>query len=208
MVLVPHPDVMTVESRVSRSGSMAGRIRRVALHMGVDLVERPTENDEASLGEVRLPDGCPEWMLEAALMRELRPQHILFLCVANSARSQLAEGIARSLAPDGERVSSAGSVPTSVRPQAVAVLREVGIDISHHTSGYIDDVQRPVHAVVTLCAEEACPVWLEKAWRLHWALPDPAGVEGSDEEKLAAFRAVRDELVVRLGVLFTGDTPA
>ena len=112
------------------------------------------------------------WRSEAEALRALAPDHILFLCVANSARSQLAEGIARSLAPPEVRISSAGSVPTTVRPQAIAALREIGIDASAQTSTGIDDVERPVDAVVTLCAEEVCPVWLEDAFRLHWRLPD------------------------------------
>jgi len=99
-------------------------------------------------------------------------------------------------------ISSAGSVPTSVRPQAVEVLREVGIDIGGQSSKGVDEVERPVDAVITLCAEEVCPVWLEDATRLHWGLPDPAAVEGSEAEQLEAFRAVRDELMGRLRVLF------
>jgi arsenate reductase len=142
------------------------------------------------------------WEADAALLREAAPRHILFLCVANSARSQLAEGIARSLAPPGVRISSAGSVPTSVRPQAVEVLREVGIDISGQRSKGVGEIEGPVDAVITLCAEEVCPVWLESARRLHWGLPDPAAVEGSDLERLDAFRATRDELLRRLRVLF------
>jgi len=101
------------------------------------------------------------------------------------------------------RISSAGSVPTTVRPQAIAALREIGIDASAQTSTGIDDVERPVDAVVTLCAEEVCPVWLEDAFRLHWRLPDPAGASGSNEDVLDAFRGVRDELVRRLSVVFT-----
>jgi arsenate reductase len=81
-------------------------------------------------------------------------------------------------------------------------LREIGIDISHHTSTGLDDVERPVDAVITLCAEEVCPVWLEHAWRAHWGLPDPAEAVGSEEERLEAFRSVRDELRRRLGVVF------
>ena len=132
----------------------------------------------------------------------LSDRHILFLCVANSARSQMAEGIARHLAPRDVRVSSAGSIPTSVRPQAVAVLREIGIDIGEQRSKGVDAIERPVDVVITLCAEEVCPVWLGSAERLHWALPDPAAVEGSEEQKLEAFRGVRDELLGRLGVFF------
>jgi arsenate reductase len=132
---------------------------------------------------------------------------MLFLCVANSARSQLAEGLGRTLAPADVRISSAGSAPTSVRPQAVAVLAEIGIDISHHTSGGIDDVEPSVDTVVTLCAEEVCPVWLGHARCLHWGLPDPAAVEGTEAQRLDAFRSVRDELRTRLGIVFHGRAP-
>ena len=145
----------------------------------------------------------PEWMIEAALLRAIRPRHILFLCVANSARSQMAEGIARSLAPAGVRVSSAGSAPSSVRPQAVRVLKESGIDISGHISKGLDSIEAStVDAVITLCAEEVCPVFLGKAMRLHWGVPDPAVENGNEESKLAAFRKVRDELKRRLELLF------
>lgn len=143
-----------------------------------------------------------DWMPEAQRLRAAAPRHVLFLCVANSARSQMAHGIARSLAPADVKVSSAGSEPTSVRPQAIAVLAEIGIDIAHHRSRGMDEVERPVDAVVTLCAEEVCPAWLGPALRLHWGLPDPAAVEGTEEEKLQAFRGVRDELVRRLSVVF------
>ena len=143
------------------------------------------------------------WIAEAEALRGLRPRHLLFLCVANSARSQLAEGIARSLAPEQVRISSAGSAPTSVRPQAIEALREIGIDITHHTSTGLDDVERPVDAVITLCAEQVCPVWLEHAWKVHWGLPDPAEAVGSEDERLEVFRSVRDELRRRLGVVFT-----
>jgi arsenate reductase len=142
------------------------------------------------------------WEADASLLRDAGPRHILFLCVANSARSQLAEGIARSLAPQGVKISSAGSGPTSVRPQAVEVLREVGIDISGQRSKGVDEVEGPVDAVITLCAEEVCPVWLEAAHRIHWGLPDPAAVGGDEEARLEAFRSTRDELMRRLRVLF------
>jgi protein-tyrosine-phosphatase len=128
---------------------------------------------------------------------------VLFLCVANSARSQLAEGIARSLAPAGVTVWSAGSAPTRVRPEAAAVLAEIGIDISTHRSKHVDEVPaEQVDVVITLCAEEECPLFLGQAERLHWGLPDPAAVEGSTEERLDAFRAVRDDLGRRLTAWF------
>ena len=143
-----------------------------------------------------------EWRAEAEALRRAAPRHVLFLCVANSARSQMAEAIARSLAPAEVRVSSAGSAPTAVRPEALAVLAEIGLDASGQRSKGVDDVERPVDAVITLCAEEVCPLWLEPAARLHWGLPDPAAVQGTREERLEAFRAVRDELQRRLVVLF------
>ena len=142
-------------------------------------------------------------MDEADALRALRPRHILFLCVANSGRSQIAEGIARSLAPAGVTVSSAGSAPEAVSPYSIRVLREVGIDISGHRSKRVDEVDAStVDAVVTLCAEESCPVFLGKAHRVHWALPDPAHAQPDERSQLAAYRAVRDELLSRLRSLF------
>jgi arsenate reductase len=115
----------------------------------------------------------------------------------------MAEGIARSFAPQGVTVSSAGSAPASVRPQAIRVLNEIGIDISGHRSKGLDSIGAgSVDAVITLCAEEICPVFLGKAHRVHWGLPDPAGVTGTEETRLDAFRSVRDELLLRLKVLF------
>jgi len=144
-----------------------------------------------------------DWRTEAAELRAMQPRHILFLCVANSARSQMAEGIARSLAPQGVKVSSAGSSPASVRPQAIQVLKEIGIDISGHRSKGLDSIDAgSVDAVITPCAEEVCPVFLGKAHRVHWGLPDPAGVTGTEETRPNAFRAVRDELRRRSKVLF------
>jgi arsenate reductase len=144
---------------------------------------------------------APTWETEAAELRALRPHHILFLCVANSARSQMAEGIARSLAPAGVKISSAGSAPSKVNPLAIRVLAEVGIDTSGQYSKSVTDIPPDdVEAVVTLCAEEDCPVFLGKARRYHWGLPDPGGA--TDEEKLQAFRAARDELKRRMAVVF------
>ena len=134
-----------------------------------------------------------------------RPRGLLFLCVANSARSQIAEGVARSMAAPDIKVWSAGSRPTSVRPEAIAVLREVGIDISHHRSKAVAEIPAAeVDTVITLCGEEECPVFLGKATRLHWGLPDPAAVQGSEQERLNAFRSTRDELHRRLEALLAG----
>jgi len=127
---------------------------------------------------------------------------ILFLCVANSARSQMAEGIARTLAPAGTKVWSAGSRPTGVRAEAIAVLKEIGIHISEQRAKAVAAIPAAeVDTVITLCGEEECPVFLGKATRLHWGLPDPAAANGSEAERLDAFRKVRDELRRRIADL-------
>lgn len=131
---------------------------------------------------------------------------ILFLCVANSARSQMAEGIARPLVAPGARVWSAGSKPTQVRPEAIAVMHEIGIDISSHISKTVSDI--PLHAVdtiVTLCADEVCPFVPGAVRRLHWGLADPAAVDGSLGDRLAAFRKTRDELRHRFEAFLAGE---
>ena len=127
---------------------------------------------------------------------------LLFLCVANSARSQMAEGLARARFGDRVRVSSAGSAPATVNSFAIAALDELGIDISGHRSKSVDKIDpASVDLVVTLCAEEVCPAFLGNARRLHWPLPDPAGAAGSDAERLDGFRSVRDEIARRLETL-------
>ena len=128
---------------------------------------------------------------------------LLFLCVANSARSQMAEAIARRLAPAGLRIWSAGSAPTSVNPLTVRALAEVGIDAGGQRAKGLDAIPvGEVDTVVTLCAEEVCPVLPGTVRRLHWPLPDPAAAQGDAETRLGAFRAVRDELSQRIASLF------
>jgi arsenate reductase len=144
----------------------------------------------------------PRWLVEAGLLRALAPRHVLFLCVANSARSQMAEGIARALAPDGMKVSSAGSEPSRIRPQAVRALGEIGIDASDQRSKGVPEADDGnVDVVITLCEEEVCPAYLGSARRVHWGMPDPAGAGATAEEEMEAFRAVRDELVLRISRL-------
>ena len=127
---------------------------------------------------------------------------LLFLCVANSARSQIAEGLARARFGPRAQVASAGSSPTAVNPLAVAALDEIGIDIRGHRSKSVDDVDpATVDVVVTLCAEEVCPLFPGRVRRLHWPMPDPAGAGGSDAERLERFRSVRDEIARRLADL-------
>jgi arsenate reductase len=143
------------------------------------------------------------WEADAERLRAARPRHVLFLCVANSARSQMAEGLARSLAPASVKISSAGSRPSRLNALAVQALAEIGIDIRAHRSKSVDEIPpNDVDAVVTLCAEEVCPVFLGTALRVHWGLPDPAGAGTTEEEQLQAFRDVRDELRRRLARVF------
>ena len=118
---------------------------------------------------------------------------VLFLCVANSARSQMAEGLARHYFGEMLSVQSAGSKPSHVNPLAIQVLQDLEIDIANQTSKSVEEIDpQSVDLVITLCAEEVCPVFLGKAERLHWPVADPAAVTGSREEQLAAFRQIRD----------------
>lgn len=124
---------------------------------------------------------------------------LLFLCVANSARSQLGEALARDLFGPRVRVQSAGSQPSMVNPYALEVLMELGLDGAGQTSKSVKAIDpATVDTVITLCAEEVCPVFLGQARRLHWPLPDPAQPGLGREESLARFREVRDALRARL----------
>ena len=135
-----------------------------------------------------------------ARLRARRPRHLLFVCVANSARSQMAEGIARSLAPEGIEVSSGGSHPARVHRLAILAMEEIGLDIRHHWSKDVEEVDlMTVDAAVTLCSEEECPRLPPGVLLEHWLLPDPAAT-GSDP--LDGFRVVRDELHRRISTLF------
>ena len=127
---------------------------------------------------------------------------ILFMCVANSARSQLAEGLARKAFPDAE-IQSAGSHPGKLNPYAVRIMNEIGVDISKHFSKSVDDLSPKflvdLNYVITLCAEEVCPVLVSKAKKLHWPLPDPATQESlPDAEALDRFREARDAISEKL----------
>lgn len=124
---------------------------------------------------------------------------ILFICVANSARSQMAEGLARTLVHGDVEVLSAGSQPSQLHPLATAVLAEIGIDIAQHFSKGLGDVPiERVDTVITLCEEEVCPVLPEGATHMHWPMPDPAGQSDDPVQEQEAFRAVRDQIQRRL----------
>ena len=130
-------------------------------------------------------------------MSKVKPT-ILILCTGNSCRSHLAEGILRAAAGDFLDVQSAGSKPAGyVHPLAIQVMKEIGIDISSHRSKHMNDfLQQEVETVVTVCgnADQACPMFPGQVNRHHWGFDDPAHATGSDEEKLAVFRRVRDEI--------------
>ncbi len=133
-----------------------------------------------------------------------KPIGILFLCVANSSRSQMAEGLARALFGDAARVQSAGSAPTRVNPYAAETMGEVGINLSAHASKSVETIDpATVDLVITLCAEEVCPVFLGKVERVHWPIPDPASDDPAlgRDEMLRRFRAARDEIRTRLTAL-------
>jgi len=124
---------------------------------------------------------------------------VLFLCVHNSARSQLAEGLLRALAGDRYESFSAGSEPSHVHPLALRVLQERGIDATQHRSKSVNEfANERFDYVITLCAEEVCPIFLGATHKLHWALPDPAAVSGSAQDRLMAFRRIAGELQIRL----------
>ena len=124
-------------------------------------------------------------------------KRVLVICTNNSARSQMAEGLLRSEGSDRLEVYSAGTTPTHVRPQAIAAMKEIGIDISGHRSKSLDEfVGQPFDFVITVCdnANETCPVFPGNVARLHWSFEDPAAVNGTEEERLAAFRRIRDQI--------------
>jgi len=123
---------------------------------------------------------------------------ILILCTGNSCRSHLAEGILRSVAGDLFEVASAGSIPAGyVHPLAIEALAEIGIDISGHRSKHMKEfLDRPVETVITVCgnADQACPIFPGQVNRHHWPFDDPAHATGTDDEKRAVFRRVRNEI--------------
>ncbi len=126
---------------------------------------------------------------------------LLFLCVANSARSQIAEGLARAVLGPDVLVQSAGSRPSRINPLAIEVMREIGIPLAGQWSKSVDTIDpASVDLVVTLCAEEVCPIFLSRATRIHWPIEDPDRSNESlrEEERLQHFRRARDEIRARL----------
>jgi arsenate reductase (thioredoxin) len=133
---------------------------------------------------------------------------VLFLCTGNSARSQMAEGLMRALAPGQWTVASAGVLPSQVHPVAVRVMDELGIDISRQTSKSIDRfLGQSFDYIITLCdhAAVACPAFPGEGKRIHWSLEDPASANGTTEERLAVFRRARDEIKRRIEKLLKAE---
>ena len=126
---------------------------------------------------------------------------VLILCTGNSARSQMAEGLLRHDGCSQYEVFSAGIHPSRVRPEAIQVMQEVGIDISRHRSKSVEEFAgQQFDYVITVCdnAKESCPVFPAATKRVHWCLEDPAAVQGSEEQRLAEFRRVRDQIRTHL----------
>ena len=131
----------------------------------------------------------------------MNKRKVLILCTGNSARSQMAEGLFRHEGGDRFEVFSAGTKPSLVRPEAIFVMGEIGIDLSGHRSKSVDEfVGQEIDLVITVCdnAKEVCPIFPAKTTMLHWPFEDPAHVEGTDEERQAAFRKVRNQIHRRI----------
>jgi arsenate reductase len=133
-------------------------------------------------------------------------RRVLFLCTHNSARSQMAEGFLRALGGDRFEVASAGTEARGVNPLAVRAMAEAGVDLAGHTSKTLDRfVGEPWDAVISVCdsANAACPVFPGATSRLHWSFDDPSAARGTDAERLAVFRRVRDEIKARIEAWLT-----
>ena len=142
-------------------------------------------------------------ILRPAPFITMPPRRALFLCVHNSARSQMAEGFARAMAPEGAEIWSAGTRPGGVHPLAIEVMREAGLDITGQRSKPLDEVPWPqADTVISLCGESAdvCPAVSGDVRRVHWPLPDP--LAAPEPERLAAFREVREEIRWRVSSLW------
>lgn len=128
-------------------------------------------------------------------------KRVLFLCTHNSARSQMAEGLLRDMAGERFDAFSAGTEATRVRPEAISVMAEIGVDLSTQESKTLERyLGEPFDYVITVCddANEWCPVFPGARERLHWSFPDPSRAEGEEETRLAVFRKVRDEISSRI----------
>ena len=131
---------------------------------------------------------------------------VLFLCTHNAARSQMAEALLRHMMGNRFEVESAGTAPTEVHPLAVAVMREIGIDVSGQRAKDVSEIEGHPDIVITLCEEatESCPVFLGAPRFLHWNLPDPAAARGDEAAAIAVFRQIRDSLALLIREFIEG----
>lgn len=132
-------------------------------------------------------------------------RRVLFLCTHNSSRSQMAEGLLRHLYGDAFEAYSAGTAPSQVSPYAIRAMAEIGVDISHQRSKHLEEFQgQSFDYVITVCdsAREQCPLFPGAKRSLHWSLPDPSQASGSEEERLAVFRQVREAIRQRIEETF------
>lgn len=151
--------------------------------------EKSLEDEAALTGMSAEPGGVKQ--------KRSDPMRIVFLCVANSARSQMAEGLARAVLPANIEVASAGSQPSKVNPLAIAAMAQAGIDItSHHSKAIAETSLETADLVITLCAGEVCPVVPGAIKRLHWPIADPAAAD-----TIEAFCAARDQISARIAIL-------
>jgi arsenate reductase (thioredoxin) len=143
--------------------------------------------------------------------QSIQPLRVLFLCTHNSSRSQMAEGLLRVRGGSAFAVFSAGTEPRMVHPLAIKAMQEIGIDISGHTAKGIDTfaAQPAMDLVITVCdeAQEACPFFPNARRQVHWGFPDPSRVTGTEEERLAAFRHIRDLIASKI-TRFLGHDPS
>ena len=136
-------------------------------------------------------------------------KRVLILCTGNSARSQTAEALLRHLANDRFEVASAGVSPTQVRPEAIAAMKEINIDISGHRSKSVDEFTgQEFDYVITVCdnAKEQCPIFPGNTQRIHWSFDDPAAAQGDEHARLVVFRRIRDEILDRLRLFVESQT--
>ena len=131
----------------------------------------------------------------------LEKKNIIFICTGNACRSQIAHGLLESMAGDKFEVFSAGSYPSQVNPMSIKVMEEIGIDISYHTSDFIDDyLKSGIEIVITVCdnANEVCPIFSGNVERIHWSIDDPFEGWEFDESQIQSFRDTREEIKQRI----------
>jgi arsenate reductase (thioredoxin) len=175
--------------------------------LGLAIVKHIIQAHKAELKiESELNKGTTVRVRLPAVRTEANQRAVLFLCTGNSCRSQMAEGFARGMASNGDRIYSAGTSPKGVHPLAIRVMREVGIDISTQRSKGLEEIPLDrIDQLITLCgdADEQCSALKSQVKRIHWPLPDPALAVGDEQQILAVFRKVRDEIRSRVKALFS-----